>query len=259
MPLLKTASWYLVRPRMYRELGRRVWHKAFGSQRTAPTAEEASSWCAARAIDSNEAVRRIAGVESRPLNNVFPEVFAAAMQAEERCPVKMGAPADLELLYYLARHVDARRVLETGVAYRWSSLALLLSMSEQRDGVLVSTDMPYVLRGGDSYVGCVVPASLRPGWVLLRYPDREALPRALKRVPEIDLCHYDSHKDYDARMWAYPKMWAALRAGGIFISDDIGDDRGFRDFSEHNHLDPIVVSNSDIDGHGRYVGILQKP
>ena len=40
-------------------------------------------------------------------------------------------------------------------------------------------------------------------------------------VPEIDLCHYDSHKDYDARMWAYPRLWAALRSGGIFISDDI--------------------------------------
>ena len=178
MPLLKTMSWYLVRPRMYRELGRRVWHKTFGSQRTSPSAKGASSWCAARAIDTNEAVRRIAGVDSRPLPEVFPEVFAAATQAGERCPVKMGAPADLELLYYMARHVGARRALETGVAYGWSSLALLLSMSDKRDGILVSTDMPYVLRGGDAFVGCVVPASLRSGWVLLRYPDREALPKA---------------------------------------------------------------------------------
>ena len=86
-------------------------------------------------------------------------MFTAADQAVERCPVKMGAPADLELLYYMARHVDARRVIETGVAYGWSSLALLLSISDKLDGILVSTDMPYVLRGGDAYVGCVVPES----------------------------------------------------------------------------------------------------
>ena len=159
----------------------------------------------------------------------------------------------------MARHVDARRVIETGVAYGWSSLALLLSMSGKPDAVLVSTDMPYVLRGGDAYVGCVVPESLRSGWVLLRYPDREGLPKALKRVPEIDLSHYDSHKDYEARMWAYPILWDALRPGGIFISDDIGDDNGFRDFSEKNHLHAVVVANPDANGHERYVGILQKP
>ena len=171
----------------------------------------------------------------------------------------MGASADLELIYYLARHIDARRVIETGVAYGWSSLALLLSISDQREGILVSTDMPYVLRGGDAFVGCVVPESLRSGWVIFRYPDHEGLPRALKRVPEIDLCHYDSHKSYEARMWAYPMLWAALRSGGIFISDDIGDDQGFRDFSDQNHLHPIVVASPDTDGHRRYVGILQKP
>ena len=123
----------------------------------------------------------------------------------------------------------------------------------------ITSDMPYVLRGGDAYVGCVVPESLRSGWVLLRNPAREALPRAFRMVPEIDLCHYDSHKDYDARMWAYPRLWAALRSGGIFISDDFGDDQGFRDFSEQNRLEPTVVSSPDSDGFGRYVGVLQKP
>ena len=52
-----------------------------------------------------------------------------------------------------------RRVIETGVAYGWSSLALLLSL-KNRNGLLVSTDLPYAGLDNDPYVGCVVPDEL---------------------------------------------------------------------------------------------------
>ena len=63
MPILKTTSWYLVRPSMYRELGRRVWHKTFGVLHQTPGAAPASGWCAEQAVATSEALRRIAGVE----------------------------------------------------------------------------------------------------------------------------------------------------------------------------------------------------
>lgn len=55
-------------------------------------------------------------------------------------------------------------------------------------------------------------------------------------------------------MWAYPLLWDALRSGGIFISDDIGDNLGFADFTRSVAGEPIIVLSSE-----RYAGVLVKP
>jgi predicted O-methyltransferase YrrM len=155
-------------------------------------------------------------------------------------------------LYQLADHCQARRVIETGVAYGWSSLALLLSL-KKRNGLLVSTDLPYPGLDNDPYVGCVVPDDLRENWKLLRGPDRQRVPEAIKLVGTLDLCHYDSDKSYPGRMWTYPRLWEALCSGGLFISDDIGDNMGFADFARSVAIEPIVVRSSE-----KYIGILVK-
>ena len=67
------------------------------------------------------------------------------------------------------------------------------------------------------------------------------------------MCHYDSDKSYDGRMWAYPILWRALRPGGIFISDDISDNLAFRDFAAQISATPTVVKFDN-----KYVGILLK-
>lgn len=193
------------------------------------------------------------------VRSLYAETFAEAARLQTACPVAMGAPGDLDLLYHLSHASGARQMIETGVAYGWSSLVLLLSAAEHGDGALVSTDMPYVMRFGDQWVGCVVPDRLRGQWQLLRYPDREGLPKALKILPEIDFCHYDSHKSYRARMWAYPLLWEALKPGGYFVSDDIGDDQGFRDFCERIGSVPTVVAGRTSTGTMKYVGVLRKP
>ena len=46
----------------------------------------------------------------------------------------------------------------------------------------------------------------------------------------------------------------ALASGGLFISDDIQDNFGFRDFAARLGLTPAVVESS-----GKYVGLLRKP
>ena len=69
----------------------------------------------------------------------------------------------------------------------------------------------------------------------------------------LDLCHYDSDKTYYGRRWAYPKLWKALRPGGIFVSDDIQDNFAFREFVESRSLDYRVV-----ESQGKYVGVCRK-
>jgi hypothetical protein len=106
--------------------------------------------------------------------------------------------------------------------------------------------------GNERYVGAAVPDSLRSSWTLIRQPDRPALPRALAELNEIDLAHYDSDKTYAGQSWAFPRMWAALRPGGILMVDDIHYQTAFRDFAATLDVQPIVVKS------GKLIGVLRK-
>jgi Methyltransferase domain len=252
----ETLFWYLRRPHLYPQQ-LRDWQEKFvyGKAPFNHSREEAERWCAERAVDTATAILRITG---RPpqgsVRELYPEVFAEAQKRQAGCPVWMGGAGDLDLLYWLTEHVQARRVIETGVAFGWSSLALLLSLRNRSGSRLVSVDMPYPKINNDAWVGCVVPDELRRPWTLLRFADREGLPRALREVGVIDLCHYDSDKRYRSRLWAYPLLWNALRPGGLMLSDDIGDNVGYRDWCQANGHEPLIIG---IDG--KFVGALVKP
>lgn len=67
------------------------------------------------------------------------------------------------------------------------------------------------------------------------------------------MCHYDSDKSYDGRMWSYSILWNALKRGGFFISDDIGDNVAFRDFANAVKANPIVIRKGK-----KYIGLIVK-
>lgn len=129
---------------------------------------------------------------------LFPMEMDEGQRKVAACPAIMGGAGNLDLIYYLCEHLQARRVVETGVASGWSSLAILLSIQNRADGRLVSTDMPYSGVDGEAYVGQVVPEVLRRRWRLIPQPDRKAIPMALDELASIDFCHYDSAKSYAA-------------------------------------------------------------
>lgn len=255
---MKTRAlfWYLARPRFYGNLFSRIRSKLFratGIRRD--TRQDAEKWCASLATDTQGAIRRIAGRPAgKDVRELFPDIFAEAERRAAACPVKMGGAADLNLIYWLCESVGAGKVIETGVAYGWSSLAILLSLQNRAGGRLISTDMPYPGRGNDEYVGCVVPPALTPPWKIIKLADHEGLPAALEELGSIDACHYDSDKSYEGRMWAYPMLWRALRTGGLLMSDDIGDNVAFRDFSQGISVDPVVIAFKN-----KYSGVLVKP
>jgi predicted O-methyltransferase YrrM len=250
--------WYLKQPALYPELARLGFNKIrrglSKKDNLTSSRARAESWCNACAISTDEALEKTTRLRpSGSLKSQFPDIFKRSEEAAAACPVKMGGAGDLDLLYRLAEFAQARAVIETGVAYGWSSLALLLSL-KNRNGLLVSTDLPYAGLDNDPYVGCVVPDELRENWKLLRGPDRQRVPEAIELAGTLDLCHYDSDKSYSGRMWTYPRLWEALCTGGLFISDDIGDNMGFADFARSVAIEPIVVRSGE-----KYVGILIKP
>ena len=253
---LQTLYWFLKRPRLYPQLIDLVSTKLSRTiSMRDDSGQEMLHWCAERCVDTNTALEELTGMTAMtPVNSLFFDYFENAERIKRECPVEMGGPGDIDLLYWSAEHLKATRVIETGVAYGWSSLALLLSLRNRKDTKLISTDMPYPNRNNDAYVGCIVPEELKSDWHIIRYADRQALPKALAILDEIDMCHYDSDKRHEGRMWAYPLLWNALRPGGFLISDDIGDNVAFRTFSTIVGGNPIVVKTD-----GKYIGIIIKP
>jgi len=154
------------------------------------------------------------------------------------------------LLYNLAEYLGATRVIETGVSMGESTLGSLTSL-KNRNGKLISTDIPLPEEWVEP--GALVPQELKQYWKLIQMPDRIALPKALQEMHEIDLCHYDSDKSYKGRMFAYPLLWNALRKDGSFVSDDIVDNYGFKDFCESSGLEPLITKRGDV-----YVGLIVK-
>ncbi|MFV0279918.1 MAG: class I SAM-dependent methyltransferase [Rhodoblastus sp.] len=222
---------------------------------TAQHVAQATAWAKARTVPVDAALRAIGLLTVGPAPELPPGMIAEATERAARSKVAMGGPADLRLLYAAARLGGARRMVETGVAYGWSSLALLAASEDRPDSRLVSVDMPYPKMNNEAFVGIVVPERFHARWKLVRKPDRNGLREALQVLGgRIDLCHYDSDKSYQGRRFAYPLLWAALEPGGIFISDDIGDNFGFAEFAAETGA-PCAI----VESEGKFVGILRKP
>jgi predicted O-methyltransferase YrrM len=244
---------YLVRPHLYPELGRKIIKNTFQRGSATQGKADAEKWCANLAISQEEAIQEITGnTYYSKINQEFAEILAQAKKTEESTPVKMGGAGALDLIYNLCEFTQAKNTLETGVAYGWSSLAALLSLTK-RNGTLYSSDMPYLGKDNDVYVGCVVPEELRKNWKLFRFADRESLPKIFKEQNSFDFIHYDSDKSYNGRMWAYNILWDKVSDGGIFMSDDIGDNAAFMDYCVINKRNPIIV---EFDG--KYAGLILK-
>lgn len=248
----KTFFAYLKRPDLYPELGRKIIKILFNKKGSFKGREKTLTWASSVAVSQQDALRSLFGAEFHQMNEMFPAEMAAAKQREQECPVKMGGAGALELIYNACEFTKAENVLETGVAYGWSSLAALLSL-EKRSGRLFSSDMPYLSQNGDQYVGCVVPKNLKKRWKLFRHADKESLPKIFKEQGTFDVVHYDSDKAYEGMTWAYNQLYPQLRKGGVFISDDINDNSAFQDFCEKQKINPTVV-----DFEGKYVGIFIK-
>lgn len=252
----KTLRWFIERPSHWPQAVELAARKVRPDRDTPALARAARDWAAERAVSVDKALESVGlianGAEVPRLSS---ELMEAAKASAAQSKVKMGGAGDIDLLYAATVLSGAKRVVETGVAYGWSSLAILAGLEGRSDARLVSVDMPYPKMNNEDFVGIVVPERLRAPWQLVREPDRNGLVKAIERLGgRVDLCHYDSDKSWFGRQFGYQRMWDALVPGGVFISDDIQDNLAFREFVEAGGLKFAVT------GYGnKFVGILIKP
>ena len=247
----------LLQPRYWPELRRFVMRRLSGRPLDQNTSPQAHAVTADMAITHEQAFQAL-GLPTAALRSFADAERTRWAAAEVRVSTArdgMGGGADIDLLYSLCLAFNAVRVLETGVAFGWSSLAILSAIAQRPGAILASVDLPYLGANLDDFVGLAVPNDLRECWSLRRGADRDELPRAIADARPIDLAHYDSDKSYAGRRWAYPLIWEGLRDGGLLMSDDVEDNLAFLDFAAEIAAAPLIVRGQQ---RNRLVGILRK-
>jgi len=244
--------WFIFRPKYYLHFFSLIKRKFLYNHDTPINTKRAHDWAKANAIPYIEALKTL-NIQGEPVGLDDVSILEGR-NLEAKSSVKMGGPGHIHLLYDCVKLLKAQNVVETGVAYGWSSLSILKALSQNGKGKLYSVDMPYPTKKNENDVGIVVPHYLRKNWLLIRKPDRPGIIEALDFADgKIDLCHYDSDKSWWGRNYAYPILWRSLNSKGLFISDDIQDNLYFSEFVEKNSFNFAVV---EFDG--KFIGLIRK-
>lgn len=202
-------------------------------------------------------VHLLLGIEGRcPAEGDF-AAEVAALQADARS--RHGLDADTTLahvLFCVALHLDAERVVETGVARGVSSRFLLRALEQHGHGGLWSIDLPP--RGDDfgDQSGALVPSELRQRWTFRRGSSRRILPGLLGELGTIDLFIHDSQHTERNMTFELELGWRHLRPGGFIVADDIHENAAFRRFVERTRA-PHVIGQEHVKA-GLF-GVTVKP
>ena len=256
---LKIILWFISKPSFYKQFVREI--ISFTKRKEHPSqsySEESLLWCEKNAFDEKNALLQInPNWKFLDFNKEFPELVKDGFDIIKHFDFNWGGQGNISLNYSLAKYLNAEKILETGVAYGWSSMSLLFYLDSVKLGSLTSVDMPFWGTQHEKQISCVVPENLRKRWMLYRLPDRDAIPKIIKLNSSFDLCHYDSDKSYEGKMWALPKLWVAIKTGGILVCDDVNDNLAFKHFCESEKVHPVIVKTFDSQVQ-KYVGIAVK-
>jgi predicted O-methyltransferase YrrM len=251
----KTLLWFLGKPIFYLHAADLLLRKFRTNHDSSFHVAEATDWAVKQTVTVDKALLKIGLIEDgMDIPSINPVLIREANLLATKSKVEMGGAGDIHLIYAATVLSKAKFAIETGVAYGWSSLAMLAGLDNDSSSILVSTDMPYPKLNNEDDVGIVIPKSLQQKWHLIRQPDRRGIIQAITKINRpVDICHYDSDKSYYGRTYGYPLLWRSLKAGGIFISDDIQDNLAFKNFVESKNLNFAVTEYK-----GKYIGITKK-
>jgi hypothetical protein len=166
----------------------------------------------------------------------------------------------------LVRHLNATRVVETGVAHGVTSRFVLEALARNGGGRLWSIDLPPMLHPElHGQIGVAVDPGLEGRWTYIKGSSRRRLPDLLKRAAPIDLFIHDSKHSTDNVVFELKLAWSALRPGGAVLVDDVDTNNGFHRFCETVRprawvceAEPVRPDERRANRKG-YFGVILKP
>lgn len=115
--------WFLKRPTHWSHMFELIRRKFRVDYDTPELRAKAGDWASKRAISYEAALKKV-GIDGEIIG-LDELIECHGKQLVARCTTEMGGPGHLDLLFDVVRLTKARKVIETGVAYGWSSLAIL--------------------------------------------------------------------------------------------------------------------------------------
>ena len=146
----------------------------------------------------------------------------------------MGGMAHLNLIYNLILYLKPKSILETGVAFGWSTL--VFSLSKPKTSELISIDLSYPTASSEKFVALALPYSQKK-LRLLRGIDSNFLKSFYeKRIKGLILFIMIVIKVMKEEKKNYDLIWKILNKNGCFVSDDISDNSAFYEFVKKKNL-----------------------
>jgi predicted O-methyltransferase YrrM len=203
-----------------------------------------------------DAVAAVAGLSAADYERAVADLWMPPPRPDEPLSIYNAREELLRIVGGIVRLTKPERVVETGVAFGFSSATILRAMADNGTGHLFSVDLPPIQYDPEKPIGQVVPDELRDRWTLRLGDSRKLLAPLVAEAAPIDVFIHDSLHTYASQLREYRVAWPHLRSGGILISDDVANP-AFGEFAEEVGAEPHYVYGSAA--RSSVVGLLRKP
>src|SRR3989338_4343289 len=157
-------------------------------------------------------------------------------------------------LYALCKLTQPEKIVETGVAYGLISMYILQALHENKKGTLYSIDSVFSPWQSKEMIGAAIPSHLRERWKLNSGSSSEKLSGILSSLKSVDVFFHDSLHTYKNMTFEFETSWPFINKNGFLISDDIGDNNAFHEFSTKTKLEPLILQQKE----NSFLGIIKK-
>ena len=205
-------------------------------------------------MNEADAVRELLSVQRDTYLKIQKSLWKPPRDPAEPDRIWDGRDGLLRLAGALVRVLRPAVVVETGVARGYTSATILAVMEENNRGRLYSVDLPPLEVDKETFVGQVVPETLKRRWTLRLGPSRRILPQVVRAAAPIDLFLHDSDHTYSSQLEEYRTAWPFLRSGGVVLSDDVTNP-AFIDFAAEVGVRPLLVHRRADSAYG----LVKKP
>lgn len=201
-----------------------------------------------------EAVAAALGVEPASYDRVVADLWMPEMDPDQPLSTYNARQELLRLVGGLIKLMKPRTMVETGVAFGFTSATALRAMEDVDSGHLYSIDLPPLQYDPDEAIGRAVPEALKGRWTLRLGDSRKLLGAVAVDANPIDIFLHDALHTYSAQLREYRTVWPHLRSGGILMSDDVANP-AFVEFARDVGAEPHLVAGPSRPSA---VGLLRK-
>ena len=172
-----------------------------------------------------------------PLEQSFDEAWSDLARNMKSVGLKVGEGHDADenlahVVWCAIRHLNPKKVLETGVARGVTSVLALgaMAQSSDGDGRLWSIDLPPMMSGWHEQSKVLVDETAWPDWTYIRGSSRRTMSSTCTSMGSIDVFIHDSLHTPQTMKYEFEKAWPFMHSGSLLISDDVEGNSAFVDF-----------------------------